>query len=334
MPFLRNTPMILLTSNKSTIKSAIRKSWLQRQQKDVFNQKARQTGYPSRSIFKLEQIYKMMTNLIQSKRNKDKKETISSLLVSTKNGNKNDIKLQSNGIAKDVNHNKKMESYLFEKGKNVLDLGASPGSWSMYSNQKIKNGLHVSVDLCPLSNSIIRKIQSKNPNFYFLHGDFCSKSIQQSLCDLLLRYKNQCTVGRRRNTEKEENQIIEINNEISNSDKFDVIMSDMAANFTGDQLTDALRTMNLCEEALLVALGTQQSPQQQNMKSEDGFSMNNGILNKHGVFLCKFFPCGKEQESELMEKVKGCFEHVFILKPKASRKESSEKYLVAFDYKG
>ena len=106
-----------------------------------------------------------------------------------------------------------------------------------------------------------------------------------------------------------------------------LVLSDMAANFTGDSDTDAIRTLDLCERAMAFAAGT--GCFNPSYSPRDG----EGVLEDGGALLCKFFTCGRENEAELMDAAKRAFGSVHILKPKASRKESSEVYLLALDHR-
>jgi 23S rRNA (uridine2552-2'-O)-methyltransferase len=54
---------------------------------------------------------------------------------------------------------------------------------------------------------------------------------------------------------------------------------------------------------------------------------------KNGSFLCKYFLCGKENEQDLMNAAKRVFKSIHLLKPNASRKESSEMYLLGLSKK-
>jgi 23S rRNA (uridine2552-2'-O)-methyltransferase len=74
----------------------------------------------------------------------------------------------------------------------------------------------------------------------------------------------------------------------------------------GDSRTDAIRTADLCEEAL-------------------EFSIE--ILDPGGIFIGKYF--SGPEEMELKEIARKEFTKVATVKPPASRKESSERYLVA-----
>jgi 23S rRNA (uridine2552-2'-O)-methyltransferase len=91
----------------------------------------------------------------------------------------------------------------------------------------------------------------------------------------------------------------------------DLVISDMAPNTTGHQQTDHLRIMGLVEAALLFATE---------------------VLKPGGVFVTKIFQGGAQKE--LMDELKKNFKTIKIIKPPASRKESSEQYLVATGFKG
>ena len=91
----------------------------------------------------------------------------------------------------------------------------------------------------------------------------------------------------------------------------DIVFSDMAASTTGHTATDHLRIMGLADAAALFA--TQ-------------------VLAKGGAFLCKMFQGGTEKE--LLAELKRNFTAVRHVKPPASRKESSELYVLATGFRG
>ncbi|MBI1393589.1 MAG: 23S rRNA methyltransferase [Alphaproteobacteria bacterium] len=91
----------------------------------------------------------------------------------------------------------------------------------------------------------------------------------------------------------------------------DVVLSDMAAPTTGHKATDHLRVVALAEAAVDYALE---------------------VLKPGGAFACKVFAGGAE--GELLDKLKRNFRTVKHAKPKASRSESSEKYVVALGFRG
>lgn len=86
----------------------------------------------------------------------------------------------------------------------------------------------------------------------------------------------------------------------------DLILSDMAPNTIGHQRTDHLRIVALLEAATEFAIAT---------------------LKPGGAFLAKAFQGGETQA--VNARLKGAFAEVRHIKPKASRAESSELYLLA-----
>lgn len=105
---------------------------------------------------------------------------------------------------------------IFKPNQVVLDLGASPGSWSQYSSQKVGDkGRVLGVDLSPVT------VKMKNAVF-----------IQADLRDLNLE---------------------DIFKEHGFEPPFDLVLSDMAPKTTGIRMTDQARSMELCELALDIA---------------------------------------------------------------------------------
>ncbi|MFZ4541824.1 MAG: RlmE family RNA methyltransferase [Rickettsiales bacterium] len=93
--------------------------------------------------------------------------------------------------------------------------------------------------------------------------------------------------------------------------KANLVMSDMAANTTGHTPTDHLRIMNLCEVAYYFACE---------------------ILEQGGSFVCKVLKGGTE--SELLKLMQRDFATVKHAKPKSSRADSAESYVVAMGFRG
>ncbi len=91
----------------------------------------------------------------------------------------------------------------------------------------------------------------------------------------------------------------------------DIVLSDMAASTTGHRATDHLRTMALLEAALDIA---------------------DAVLKHGGAFVGKAFQGGAT--GELLARIKKMFRAVKHVKPRASRAESVELYLVATGYRG
>ena len=96
-----------------------------------------------------------------------------------------------------------------------------------------------------------------------------------------------------------------------NNEKFDIVLSDMAASTTGHKQTDHIRTQALAELAAIYAIE---------------------FLKPGGIFCAKVFQGGTH--GELLLSLKNNFKSIKHFKPDASRKASPETYLIAKDFKG
>jgi len=85
----------------------------------------------------------------------------------------------------------------------------------------------------------------------------------------------------------------------------DVIMSDMAVNTTGIKDIDSIQTGELCKEAMI-------------------FSKE--IISKNGFFISKIFMGGTF--NEIVALGKKIFKEVKVFKPKSSRKDSKESFII------
>ncbi len=102
---------------------------------------------------------------------------------------------------------------IFRHGMNVLDLGAAPGSWTLFASQRVGgNGKVFAIDLTPLNVALPK-------NVTFQQGDALSLD----------------------------------DREIEEQGPFDVVLSDMAPNTTGVRLTDQSRSFDLFMRAVAVA---------------------------------------------------------------------------------
>ena len=152
----------------------------------------------------------------------------------------------------------------FKKNLTLLDLGSSPGGWSQVAVKKIENGKILAVDIKPMN---------KISNVEFINGDFCKTEIVKKI----MAYFN---------------------------NKVDVVLSDMAANTTGNKALDSYRTGELCLNAMNLA---------------------KKILSPEGIFLSKIFMGSIFKEID--EKANNYFKKVIKYKPISSRKESKEIYI-------
>ena len=95
----------------------------------------------------------------------------------------------------------------------------------------------------------------------------------------------------------------EIKKHIKN--KVDVVMSDMAVNTTGIKNIDSIQTGELCKEAMFFA---------------------KDILLVNGCFISKIFMGGTF--NEIVAEGKKYFKDVKVFKPKSSRKDSKESFII------
>ncbi len=85
----------------------------------------------------------------------------------------------------------------------------------------------------------------------------------------------------------------------------DVVMSDMAVNTTGIKNIDSIQTGELCKEAMI-------------------FSKE--VLSENGFFISKIFMGGTF--NEIVALGKKIFKEVKVFKPKSSRKDSKESFII------
>lgn len=105
---------------------------------------------------------------------------------------------------------------ILKEGQTVLDLGASPGSWSQYASKKVGDrGRVLGVDLSPVT--------VKLPNAVFIQADLRDLQLEQVFA------------------------------EHGFHPPFDLVLSDMAPKTTGIRMTDQARSFELCELALNIA---------------------------------------------------------------------------------
>jgi len=154
---------------------------------------------------------------------------------------------------------------ILKNGISVIDLGASPGSWSQYISRTVKSGRLVSIDI---------KGMEEIENTIQIKGDFTDLDSQEKIKRLF-------------------------------KSKVDVVVSDMAVNTTGIKDIDAIYTGELAMEAM-------------NFSKE--------MLVKEGRFVSKIFL--GSSFNEIVALGKKLFKEVKVFKPKSSRKESKESFII------
>jgi len=100
---------------------------------------------------------------------------------------------------------------------------------------------------------------------------------------------------------------IDIQRQIKKSlgEKVDIVISDMAVNTTGIKDIDSIQTGELCKEAMI-------------------FSKD--VISKNGFFISKIF-MGRTF-NEIVALGKKIFKEVKVFKPKSSRKDSKESFII------
>ncbi len=157
------------------------------------------------------------------------------------------------------------KKYKFIKSNsNLLDIGSSPGGWSQVAKEIIKTGKIVSIDLKPME---------KISDVIFLKYDFTKLETKKKILEIFEK-------------------------------KIDVIISDMAADTTGNKNLDCIRTNLLCSEVVDFATNT---------------------LKKNGTLITKVFM--GEDFLEVKKLANEKFKKVEFFKPESSRNESRETYI-------
>ena len=151
-----------------------------------------------------------------------------------------------------------------KKDTRLLDVGAYPGGWSQVSSKIITIGKMLSLDI---------KKMDKLKNVKFLQRNFLEEGTKEKIIEFF-------------------------------GEKLDVVLSDMAADTTGNKSLDCIRTNELCSDVI-------------NFSSE--------ILKPNGVLVSKLF-MGNDF-LEVKELAKSKFKKLHFFKPESSRIESKETYL-------
>jgi 23S rRNA (uridine2552-2'-O)-methyltransferase len=166
---------------------------------------------------------------------------------------------------------------LLHAGDRVLDCGCAPGSWLQVASQRVgPRGVVVGIDLKPVRHRF------DSLNVITIVGDIT----KTPAADLLV------AAGEPRRP-------------------FDVILSDMAPDTSGDHHGDHHRSLRLCQSLLECC------PE---------------LLRKGGHTAMKVFE--GEAYRDFLSQVRERFESVKGFKPKASRSESREIYVIGQGYMG
>ena len=151
-----------------------------------------------------------------------------------------------------------------KKNTKLLDIGAYPGGWSQVSSKIITAGKILSLDT---------KQMDQLKNVSFLQCNFLEENTKEKIFNFF-------------------------------REKLDVVLSDMAADTTGNKSLDCIRTNQLCANVI---------------------EFSSQILKPNGVLISKLFM--GEDFLEVKELAKSRFKKVQFFKPESSRNESKETYL-------
>ncbi len=163
--------------------------------------------------------------------------------------------------------NQKFRLFKKERRQIILDVGCAPGGWLQVIKSHASNSsVIIGIDLK----------ETKLDSTITICGDFLANEARQKLLAA------------------------------SSGHKFDIVLSDMATNSTGDAQTDQVRNFELVDSFIDFAI------------------MH---LARGGHLIAKIM-CGSGDKI-LIDKTKTYFKDVKIYKPNSSYKDSAEKYLVA-----
>ena len=151
-----------------------------------------------------------------------------------------------------------------KKNTFLLDLGAYPGGWSQVSSKIVTNGKILSIDIKQMEP--INKVK-------FIKCDIFDYKTKDKIIDFF-------------------------------QGKIDVIISDMAADTTGNKSLDSIRTNQLCAKAL---------------------ESSTEMLKQEGVFVSKLFM--GDDFITVKDLAKSLFKDVNFFKPQSSKTESKETYI-------
>ncbi|KNE56186.1 hypothetical protein AMAG_02020 [Allomyces macrogynus ATCC 38327] len=227
----------------------------------------------------------------------------------------------------------------FGPGQVVVDCGAAPGGWTQVATGLVQapgRGFVVAIDLLPLDPPVKQAM--------CLQQDFTLPATQDRIRSLVRQYhvlraeevkERRLARQKMRNTaasaspapdeavdaprpepqsaparpDKVTAETVEKLHTVS-ARPVDVVLSDMAPSFSGNKSLDRLRTVGLAESALDFAVP---------------------LLRPGGHFCCKILQ-GPEADS-LRTRMRALFENVFYEKPKSSRTESAEGFLVGVGFR-
>ncbi len=225
--------------------------------------------------------------------------------------------------------------HLLKPGMRVVDLGCAPGGWAQVAVAKVgPHGRVIGCDLLevppiPGATLIVQDFLTEDApevmKALLKQGVASGQPVHHSFSDGGSPVASKEEVSRVRNPESSKEGLTSgvaasavlppqhpaPSTQHPSRGLADLVMSDMAANTTGHGPTDHIRIIHLCEMAYHFAVE---------------------ILAPGGTFICKVRKGGTE--SDLLKLMQRDFTSVKHAKPKSSRADSAESYVVAMGFRG
>lgn len=212
---------------------------------------------------------------------------------------------------------------VMRKGDVVLDLGCHPGAWTQVSCERVSvNGAVLGVDLTATrADALGPRVDPKRTTL--ATGD---------VFDLdPAKLRAMASSGPGTSSGK--------SGSVSSGRPFASVLSDMAPSTSGDGVRDAALSYELAEQAVRLALGDgalavldddddDGDDDEENFKAEN-FATDPGVLRKGGSLVVKLLEGPGGGRENLQKVCKPQFDNVKWFRPKATRRESKEVFLIA-----
>lgn len=159
---------------------------------------------------------------------------------------------------------------IIKPGQRVLELGAAPGGWTHYLENKLRSGMLIAIDPLPITCG---------QNTQVIEGMAGDEAVDKEIADIL------------------------------DGAQLDLVLSDMAPNISGIRTVDQARAMDLADTCLEYCQRWLRPGGAMTIKSFQGEGLDAWVAT-----------------------LKKSFDKVNVTKPKASRSESREVFVVALGF--
>jgi len=317
-----NNKTTLLSSTTGVIRqtsTTSSRTWLNRQIRDPYVQKAKEGGYRARSAFKLLELNSAYTIIKKGDKIIDlgaspggfaqvAAELCGSDVLFSGKVLTNEKKIENTSISffssSLITSSSNRPSFLsaapFQRG--IVDqTNVIKKSRQKYSITEQNGPVVIAVDLLPIE--LLK-------GCICIQGDFTNLEIQKLILSLLYPQEKTELSSLSLSSPSSSSSSSSSSQSFTQTNSIDVVLSDMAPSFSGDGSLDTLRSFALAWRALLFATS---------------------ILKKRGNFVCKIRN-GGDAEILFRSTLRLLFETVIEAKPPSSRSESAEIFLVAKGY--